>query len=124
MRKAGEMVVKAYQVYDRTGYFFCSVIVFAETSGKAKALALGTDEFPSDGWDFTDLGARRKPELDKHYRGNWLMDWYNDDDRLVLIKEAGYRCDDDSFDPDDCLRCVGKDYCERYEEYLEEDNEE
>lgn len=116
--------MKAYQVYDRTGYSFYSVIVFAETNGKAKALALGTDEFPASDWDFIQLGARREPKLDQYYRGSWLMDWYNDNDRLVLIKEAGYRCDDDGFDPDDCLRCVGKNYCGRYEEYLEEDNEE
>lgn len=112
--------MKAYRVYDRTGYSWYSVIVFAETNGKAKALALGTDTFPSSDWDYTELSARRVPSLDKYYHGAWEMDWYNDDDRLALVKEAGYQCDEDSFDPDDCERCVGKDWCSKYGEYLEE----
>lgn len=112
--------MKAYKVYDRIGYSCYSVVVFAESPGKAKVIALGTDEFPSSDWDFTDLSARRIPELDKYYRGNSEMDWYNDDDRIALITEAGYQCDEDSFDPEECEKCIGKDYCSRYTDYLDE----
>jgi len=115
--------MKAYKVYDRMGYSWYSVVVFAETAGRAKALALGTDTFPSSDWDFTELSARRVPSLDKYYHGDWEMDWYKDEDRLALIKDAGYQCDEDSFDPDECEKCVGKDYCSRYEEYLDEEVE-
>lgn len=117
------MGVKAYQIIDREGYADYSCIVFAETRGKAISLALGTDEFPKHDWDFTQLKAYRIPALDKAYRGTWYMDWYNEEDRLALVKEAGYMCDEDSFDPDECERCCAKEYCSRYEEYLEEYHE-
>lgn len=113
--------MKAYKVYDRMGYSWYSVVVFAETAGMAKALALETDTFPSSDWDFTELSARRVPSLDKYYHGDWEMDWYKDEDRLALIKEAGYQCDDDSFEADECEKCVGKEFCSRYEEYVEEE---
>lgn len=113
--------MKAYKVYDRMGYSLYSVVVFADSYGKAKALALGTDEFPSCDWDYTELSARRVPSLDKYYHGNRQLDWYDDEDKLVLIKEAGYECDEDSFDPDDCEICVGKEYCSRYQEYIEDE---
>ena len=112
--------MKAYQITDREGYADYSCIVFAETRGKAISLALGIDEFPSCDWDYTQLTAHRVPALDKHYSGHWYMDWFNDEDRLALVKDAGYRCDDDSFDPEECNRCCAKDYCDRYEEYLDE----
>ena len=112
--------MKAYKVYDREGYSPYSVIVFAETRGKAIVEALGTDEFPSCDWEFTELKAIRVPSADKHYRGVGQMDWCNDNDRLILIKELNYRCDDDSFDPFDCKTCSEKDYCEKYGEWLDE----
>lgn len=115
--------MKAYNVSDREGYSDYAVIVFAETRGKAIASALGTEEFPYCDWDFTQLSARREPVLDGSYRGAWRMEWDNDADRLAMVKLAGYYCNDDAFDPDECERCSGKDYCSRYEEYLEEEKE-
>lgn len=112
--------MKAYQISDREGYCDYSCIVFAETRGKAISLALGTDEFPKHEWDYTQLKAIRIPALDKCYRGRWYMDWGNDEDRIDLVKEAGYCCDDDAFDPDECDLCVAKEWCDRYEEYKEE----
>ena len=38
--------MKAYVVSDRGGYTEWTVIVFAESRGKAIVAALGTDEFP------------------------------------------------------------------------------
>ena len=113
--------MKAYHVTDRKGYSDYSVIVFAENRGKAISSALGTDEFPQYDWEFTDLTARRVPALDKAYHGCWRMEWYDDDDRLAMIKDAGFYCDEDSFDPRECEECIGKDYCSRYEEFLEEE---
>lgn len=115
--------MKAWYVTDRKGYSDYAVIVFAETRGKAIASALGTDEFPRFDWDFTELLARREPALDGAYRGAWRMEWDNDADRLAMVKWGGYYCNDDAFDPDECERCSGKDYCSRYEEYLEEEKE-
>lgn len=115
--------MKAYVVSDRKGYSDWIVVVFAESRGKAIVAALDTDEFPYGDWSYTELRAIRKPEFDKHYRGNWRMDWDNPDDRLAMVRAGGYYCDDDSFDPDDCAKCSGKDYCSRYEEYLDEERE-
>ena len=116
-------VIKAWHVSDRKGYSDYAVIVFAETRGKAIAIALETDEFQSRDWDFTELYALRKPALDGAYRGNRRMEWHNDADRLAMVRLCGYYCDDDFFDPDECEKCSGKDYCSRYEEYLEEEKE-
>ena len=115
--------MKAWHVIDRKGYSDYSIIVFAETRGKAIASAIGTDEFPKYDWDFTELCARRKPALDGAYRGAWRMEWDNDDDRLAMVRWGGYRCDDDAFDPDECESCVAKNECSKYEEYLEEEKE-
>lgn len=112
--------MKAYVVSDREGYSEWTVVVFAESRGKAIAAALGTDEFPSGDWSYTELRAIRKPELDKHYRGNFCMEWDNPDDRLAMVRDGGSYCNEDAFDPDDCTKCSGKDYCSRYEEYLDE----
>ena len=116
--------MKAWYVTDREGYSDYSIIVFAETRGKAIASVIGTDEFPRYEWSFTELFARREPALDGAYRGEWRMEWDNDSDRLAMVQWGGYYCDEDAFDPDDCERCVAKDHCSRYEEYLEEEQEE
>ena len=115
--------MKAYEIYDKGGYCEYIFIVFAESRGKALSYALGTDEFPKYDFDYTELRAKRMPKLDKYYRGSPEMDWYNDTDRLAMVNELGTYCGDDAFDPDDCERCCAKDICSRYEEYLEEEQE-
>jgi len=112
------MAMKAYVVSDRQGYVDWVVIAFAESRGKAIVAALGTDEFPFEDWSYTELRAKRRPDLDKYYRGHSRMDWDDPDDRLALVKDGGYYCDDDSFYPDECKKCSGKEYCSRYEEHL------
>lgn len=114
--------MKAWYISDRKGYCDYAIIVFAETRGKAIYSAIGTEEFEKYEWSFTELRAIRKPAFDKYYRNSWRMDWCNAEDRIAMIKE-GFCCDDDSFDPDECELCEGKEYCTRYEEYLEEEKE-
>lgn len=110
--------MKAYKAFNEfTGY---GTVVFAENTGQAKCILLGTWEF--EGFDYIELRVRRAPELDSEYRGHSEMDWEDDLDRLALVKN-GWSCHDDCFDPDDCERCTGRDYCDRYEEYLEEADE-
>lgn len=113
--------MKAYVVSDRKGYSDFNVIVFAENRGKAITAALGTDEFPYQDWSFTELRAIRNPELDKCYRGHWRMDWDDPADRLAMVKDCGYYCDDDAFDPGECSKCDAKEYCSAYAEYLEQE---
>ena len=118
-----EKKMKAYRVYDREFYEPYVMIVFAESRGKAISYALGTDEFPRYDFDYTQLAATRAKWADKYYKGKREMDWDNAEDRIAMVKDGGFICSEDGFDPDDCERCYAKDLCEKYEEYLEEEQE-
>lgn len=107
--------MKAYRVTDREGYSEFSVIVFAESAGKAKAAALGTDEFPMGDWSFTDMSARRVPELDPFYRGKYRMEWEDMEDRVVMVRYAHCYCHPDYVDLNDCKECKATEWCEQYE---------
>lgn len=90
-------------------------VVFAETRGKAKSIALQTDTFSE--CDFCDLEVYRKPVIDKYYKdGKTRMDWDNQKDRLALVKECGFSCADECFG-EFCEDCLSKEYCDRYDEY-------
>ena len=76
---------------------FCAAVVFAQTRGKAKVLAMQTDA--CDGADFMDIEVHRAKEADKYYQdGKTLLDWDNDADKIVLVKECGFVCDIDFFE--------------------------
>ncbi len=94
-----------------------ATIVFAETSGKARVAALQTDSF-SDCY-FTEILARRCPEADKMNKGQKELDWYCPEARLFLVKELGFRCE--YLELDDCEECNARDYCDLYQDYLEEE---
>lgn len=109
--------MKAWLVKDKEDVY--AEVVFAETRGKAKTLALSTDccEYAK----FTDIEARRMPQLDKYYsEGKWHLDWYEPEDRIALVKEGGFYCAEDEFSLDECSICPAKRYCEEYERRKEE----
>ena len=90
-------------------------VVFAETRGKAKTIALDVGTF--DDADFCALEGHRVPEIDKYYTdGKRYMNWGNQKDRLALVKECGFSCVDDCFG-EFCEDCLSKDYCDRYDEF-------
>ena len=105
--------MKAYKISDLKGYADYSTVVFAETSGKAKAIAITTDAF--NDYEFTEISARRVPKLDKYYRGLDEMDWFDDADRIALVRDAGYSCDQECWEGEDCTRCPAKQWCERWQ---------
>lgn len=106
--------MKAYSVSDRNGDADYSTVVFAETVGKAKAYAVGTDEFCDYG--FTRLRAIRMPMLDKYYKGKPEMDWFDPKDRIAMVRYANYECSGElSFADCDCENCPAKKWCGRYE---------
>ena len=109
--------MKAWTVReDYEGY--CEV-VFAETRGRAKSIAMMTETF--DGYGFGDIYARRCPHMDKYYTdGKKYMDWGYSKDRIALVKEAGFQCHPDAFCVDDCEICPAKEYCALYQDYKEE----
>ena len=84
--------MKAYGVHDKNWYSDYTLIVFAETAGKAKSIALGTDEYPYPDWQYIELMAWRMPVLDECYRGHSIMDWYDDKDRYDLVTKCKTWC--------------------------------
>lgn len=99
-----------------------SEVVFAETRGKARSLAMATDSCSEA--SFTDIEVYRRPLIDKYYKeGKWRMDWDNPKDRIALVKECGFVCDPDYFDSDDCEECSAKEYCDQYKDYKENNDE-
>ena len=109
--------MKAYIITDRNGYCEYSKIVFADTAGKAKAYAAGSDGF--EDFSFTEIRAIRRPQLDAMYHGVIEMDWLNDRDRIAMVKLAGFRCTSDY----DCegKSCPAYEFCERAQEEAEEE---
>ena len=109
--------MKAWRTYSRDGVY--ATIVFAETAGKAKSIAMRTD--CCEDMEFTEIRVERDKEADAYYRGADEIDWYNDNDRKLLIKRCyGWEMEDGW----ECDECLWKDECEHYvEPECEEDNE-
>lgn len=64
---------------------------------------------------FCDIEVTRMPQADKYYtEGKTELDWFNPNDRLVLVKECGFMCDYDAFQTEDCTACSAKAFCDRY----------
>lgn len=105
------MSMKAWQVEEV--YEGCAVIVFAETRNKAKYLAV-----QYQGYSYDEMRAVRMPQLDR-YAGDkpYVMDFETDEDRLIMVRDAGLSCIEPEYE--DCEKCVAKDYCGEYQDYLE-----
>ena len=100
---------------------FCATVVFAETRGKAQALALCT--YTCEDADFCDIVAYREPQMDKYYvEGKKEMDWENPQDRIALVKDCGFVCDTDYLEHEDCENCPAKEYCDQYKDYIADMN--
>ena len=85
-----------------------STVVFAETAGKARALAQHTNTYKNI--KFCDIKTQRIPQINKYYTNSKIeMDWFKMEDRVALVKEAGFRCDYDSLD---CESCPASEWCE------------
>ena len=113
--------MKAWLVKDKWDCYGAE-IVFAETRGKARSLALATDCCSET--DFIDVYVRRQPNADKYYKeGKWHLDWFNPKDRIVLVKDCGFVCDYEYFEWEDCGDCSAKKYCDRYDEHIDHPTE-
>lgn len=99
--------MKAWQA--NSEYSEGSVVVFAETAGKAKQIALKTDELSDE--QYTDIRVNRLPKIDRFYKeGKAIVDWYEDKDiRLELVKEYNWGC----LEPlvECCEACQAEKYC-------------
>lgn len=110
-----DKIMKAWLVREKDE--FCATVVFAETRGKAKALALQTEA--CDGADFLDIEVLRMKAADKYYKdGKKELDWLNPSDRIALVKDCGFTCDWDSIELKECVDCAAKEYCDQYKDLL------
>ena len=109
--------MKAWMAMDRIDRQYVTV-VFAETRGKAKVAAQGTNT--CEDLDYMDIRVIRFPELDGYYRGHDKMDWYDPEDRKAMVKIGGMECDDSTLDI--CNQCSAREWCGRYE-YLQDEQE-
>lgn len=102
-----------------TKYENYMTIVFAESAGKARSIAMHTDACADA--EFTEIDVRRYPKADSQYDGSSELDWENPKHRLFLVSECGFSC----VDPDYrfCKSCIAKDKCDTYQEYFAEDGD-
>lgn len=108
--------MKAWLVREKDGEY--TTIVFAETRGKARVEAMATDA--CEDACFLDIEVTRMQNFDKYYEdGKREMKWYDDADRLALVKEGGFYCVDMYME--ECEDCPAKEYCDRYQDYLTEE---
>jgi len=99
---------------------FCATVIFAETRGKAKVIAMHTD--CCEDARFTEIEATRMKSADKYYKkGMRYLDWEDPKDRVVLVKNCNFTCD--YFDPNECNRCSASKYCDQYKEFTRENKE-
>ena len=88
-------------------------VVFADTSGKAKAYFQATETF--DNYSFCKLRPYRKKSLDHLDRPDgYVMDWNKDEDRLPMVRDAGFSCWE--VEREYCESCCAKEWCSKYKE--------
>jgi len=115
--------MKAWRVEDVRSCEGGVTVVFAESRGKAHALAMNTEICEDADWN--DVYVRRLPVMDKMYKpGKVEMDWNCPEDRIALVKECGWYCNNDYVDREtDCAACPAADYCDNYQDWKEDPDE-
>ena len=99
---------KAYKVWVESGEG--STVVFADSRNEARMLALNCDccEYSR----YIDVSAKRMKGLDSLYKGQFEIDWYDMETRIVLVRDYGWSCLESSFE---CDVCDARKYCWRFE---------
>ena len=98
-----------------------STVVFAESRGQAKTIAMRTDTL--EDVDFVDIRVSRFKKADGQYRGRTEMDWFDSADRLFLVKECGWSCGEEYQNINECHKCPAAEYCDLWQEYKKETEE-
>ena len=102
-----------------TKYENYMTIVFAETAGQARSIAMHTDACCDA--EFTDIEVRRYSKADNQYDGSSELDWFNPKHRLFMVSECGFSCVEADYA--DCKSCIAKEKCEAYQDYLAEEGD-
>lgn len=97
----------------------CSTVVFAESRGKAKSIAMSTEA--CEDVDFVNIQVHRLPHMEKYYKpGKTKMEWYDLEDRIALVKDAGFHCE--YIELTECEQYPAREYCDKWEAYMEEND--
>ena len=111
--------MKAWIVSDYGGNSEYSAVIFAETRGKAIRYALDYCDGTFDSFEWTEMRAVRVPALDEFYRGKPEMDWFDMDDRVAMVRYAGFYCSDvETVTVDKCKQCPAHFWCDRFESLM------
>ena len=95
-------------------------VVFADTRGKARMYLKELDTF--DNYRYIEISPRREKALDYlNHEDRYVMDWNKEEDKIALVKNIGVYCLD--ADKDECKECCAKEWCSKYEEYEEEEDD-
>ena len=103
--------MKAYKVWDEKALDPCTTIVFAENTREAKKIAMATDTCEEA--NFIDIRVKRCNEADYLYKGSSEIDWYDEETRIALVRDLGWRCYDTSWE---CEKCAARRYCAWFED--------
>lgn len=104
--------MKAYTVSDNNGEYG-AIIVFADTPGKARQIAMHDDTFEECEW--TELRVRRFKEYDQYYEGKETADfWMDEEHRVRLVRDFGWSCIE-VFERY-CEDCPAKQWCDHWRE--------
>lgn len=115
--------MKAYTVSDANGDVGIDYIIFAESRSKAIYYALHNCDGAFDWYEWTEMRALRRPDLDKYYKGKPMMDWNDMDDRVAMVKEAGFECSSEVIVfASECEECPAHEWCARYERMVDDEN--
>ena len=113
------MAMKAWSVSDANGDLGIDYIIFAETRGKAIRYALDHCDGAFDDYRWTEMRATRKPALDSFYNGRPAMDWCDMDDRVAMVRYAGFECSCEvTVTVDKCQQCLAHFWCDRFDRML------
>lgn len=111
--------MKAWLIRNEQSYENWCTVVFAETRGKAHALAMHSD--CCEGAEWKDVRVTRLPVMDAMCKDRTEMDWYDPDDRIALVKECNWECAEP--EDDECLVCPANAWCGHYEDLIQEKEE-
>lgn len=109
----------AWEVSSAYTYSEGVVIIYATSRGKAKSLALWEEPFVTDDSIYTDMRARRRPELDKYWKkGLTYLSWEDNLARLIMVKKLGFTCTDETqlLSSTECQYCKASLYCDTCKE--------
>ena len=99
--------MKAWYAYEPNIWEY-PVIVFAQTPGRARAIALSTDVLY--GADFTRIRLRRMPDFNCLGDNEGELDWYDPQTRIALVRDHGWDCYEQTVG--ECANCPAKEWCE------------